>query len=135
MIDWLAIRPDDRILLLSIPHIALIRELSARLTAGLVVGLGEGDEVYEARRQVADRVNVMFHPGPPEEIPFRDAFFSKVIDLRCRWRDPARAALETARVLAPGGQAYLAISDAGPLIEAGLEEGDAVAGLRVVRRR
>lgn len=132
MVDRLAIRPDDRILLLSIPETEFVLELSTRLETGLVVGLGEHEEVYAARPKTRDRTNVMFHPGPPEQIPFQDGFFSKVIDLKCRWEDPGRVAHETARVLAPAGRAFLAIEDAGAFVEAGLKEGGVVEGLRVL---
>ncbi len=132
MIDRLAIRPDDRILLLSIPETEFVLELSARLETGLVVGLGGREEVYEARTKTRDRANVMFHPGPPEQIPFQDGFFSKVIDLKCLWEDTARVAHETARVLAPAGRAFLAIEDVGVFVEAGLKEGEIVERLRVL---
>ncbi len=108
MLEDLELAPDDRVLLLWLPPAEVLRQAAARLERGGVVALGSRDEVYEARPAVRDLVNVMLHPGPPEDIPFRDGFFTKVIDAECRWRDAARVAQETARVLAGEGKAYLA---------------------------
>jgi SAM-dependent methyltransferase len=108
MIEELALRPNDRVLLLSIPEPAVVAEIAARLSAGVVVGLGGDEEVRAARRAARDLENVMFVPAPPEEIPWRDGFFTKVIDWRGGWQNPEQVAREVARVLAPGGQVYLA---------------------------
>jgi len=62
----------------------------------------------------------MFQPGAPEEIPWSNGFFSVVVDLKGGWSDPRAAAREVARVLAPGGRAYLAHVEPGPLVDAGL---------------
>ncbi len=114
MIEWIDIRPNDRILLLSIPEAPLIFELAAKVSSGVIVGLGGEDEVRAARRAARELENVMFVPAPLEEIPWQDGFFSKAIDLSCRWAQPERVAAELARVLGLGGAAYLpAASDAG----------------------
>ncbi len=108
MFEDLALRPNDRVLLLSIPEHAVVAEMAARLTAGVVVGLGDDEEVRAARRAARDLENVMFVPAPLEEIPWRDGFFTKVIDWRGGWKNPEQVAREVVRVLAPGGEVYLA---------------------------
>ncbi len=120
MIEHLELTPAERVLLVSEPDAALVVELAGRLERGVVVGLGAPEEIAPLRRATRHLVNVMFQPGAPEEIPWRDGFFSVVVDLRGDWTDPAAAAREVARVLAPGGRAYLAHVGPGPLIEAGL---------------
>ncbi|MCS6953815.1 MAG: methyltransferase domain-containing protein [Bryobacterales bacterium] len=108
MIEGFTLRPDDRVLLLSIPEPAVVAEMAARLTAGILVGLGGDEEVRAARRAARDLENVMFVPAPLEEIPWRDGFFTKVIDWRGAWANPEQVAREVARVLASGGEVYLA---------------------------
>ncbi len=66
----------------------------------MVVAIGEADAVREARRQAAGLDNVMFVPGSPDELPWGDGFFSRVIDLVGSWPDPERVRREVARVTA-----------------------------------
>jgi SAM-dependent methyltransferase len=122
--DWgkLDIRPDERVLLLTIPSHASIAELSEKLERGLVVALGEAEEVARARRALRERRNVMFHPGPQDEVPFEDGFFTRIIDFSSGRCEPERVAKEIARSLAPGGKAYLRVDDATALTAAGLVE-------------
>jgi len=100
------LRPEDHVLLLSIPDPAFVRDLAARVPRGIVVVLGERDEIVEARRAAADLDNVMFVPATPDEIPWRDGFFTFVIDLSGGWSDPDRVSREVQRVLAPEGRLY-----------------------------
>ncbi len=118
----LDIQPVDRVLSLSVPPIEVIREISAALDGGGLVSLGRRDEVFDARRAVRDLHNVMLHPGPPEDVPFDDAYFSKILDLRCEWEDSAGVAREVARALADRGRAYLNGADAEPFTAAGLRQ-------------
>lgn len=134
MIDRLDIRPDDRVLLLSIPEISLVLEIADRLEQGIVVGLGDAEQVCAARRPARDRVNVMFQPAGPDEIPWQDGFFSKVVDLKGAWQRPEETAQEVARVLAPGGVACLAVTDVRLLLAAGLEEVQSVETVRILRK-
>jgi SAM-dependent methyltransferase len=115
VIERLELGPAERVLFVSAPEAAVVVELAGRLERGVLVGLGAPQ-----RRATRHLVNVMFQPGAPEEIPWRDGFFSLVLDLRGLWSDPAAAAREVARVLAPGGRACLAGVEPAPLIEAGL---------------
>ena len=73
----------------------------------------------EARRATRDQLNVMFQPGSPE-IPWRDGYFTRVIDLDCNWAYPDKTAGEITRVLASGGSAYLATTEPQHLLNAGL---------------
>jgi len=103
MIDRLDIRPNDRVLLLSILEPVVIQKLAARVSRGLIVSLGDEDEVRAARRAAADLDNCMYVPAGPDHIPWSDAFFSLAVDLAPRWTNPESAARELARVIAPGG--------------------------------
>jgi SAM-dependent methyltransferase len=136
MIDRLELEPADQILFLSIPDLAAVISAARRAPRGLVVALGGADAVAEARKAARDELNVMFHPAPAEEIPFRDGFFTKIIDLECRWAVPRIAAREIARVLAPGGRVYLANPGAARslLVAAGLREIGGEADLFVLSR-
>jgi hypothetical protein len=91
----------DKVLYLGIPAPAVVREIAARLTGGILVAIGDADEVRTSRREFCDLLNVMFVPGTPDEIPWQDGFFSRVIDTRDgNWPDPAKVAAEIARVTA-----------------------------------
>lgn len=107
------VQPGDRVLLLSIPEASFIRGLASELPSGIVIGLGSNEEAGEARRATGDLENTMFTPGSPADIPWQDGFFSKAIDFTCGWSDPEKALRELARVLSPGGVAYLAFSGLG----------------------
>ena len=97
------VRPDDRVLILGIPEPAALREMALRLISGVVVALGEDEAVAEARRAHRDLANVMCIRATPDEIPWRDSWFTRVIDLReGDWPDPDKVAREIRRVLAPG---------------------------------
>ena len=96
--DASAFRADDRVLLLSIPKIESLAALGRILARGVLVALGNRDEVDLARQSLADFENIMFVEGDAEHIPWRDSYFSKVVA-------PAGSSptAEVARVLAPGG--------------------------------
>ncbi len=119
-VEDLEIDASDRILAMSVPPAEAVAGIAARLERGGLVSLGSRDDVFEARRVARDLGNVIFHPGPPEEIPFDDAYFTKVVDFRREWDDPAAVAREISRVLVDGGRLYLPRGDEGPLVAAGL---------------
>lgn len=101
MLDPAELLPDDRLLFLGIPDFAIIAECARRLEQGIVVAMGEDDAVREARKAGRDLENVMFVPGAPDEIPWSDGFFTRVIDLVGSWPEPDRVRSEIARVTMP----------------------------------
>jgi hypothetical protein len=93
--------PDDKVLYLGIPDAVTIRTAAGRLSAGLLVAIDEGDQVRAARHEFRDITNVMFVPGTPDEIPWQDGFFTRVIDTRGGgWPNPQRVRAEVERVVA-----------------------------------
>lgn len=94
-------RIDDRVLLLAIPEPSIVASLSAQLTRGLLVALGSDEEIAAARAAARDLDNVMFVPAAPEEIPWRDRFFTKAIAFG-PLSEAARREVE--RVLADAGE-------------------------------
>ena len=134
MIERLGVQPNDRVLFLSIPDLDTVRAISGILDQGGAVFLGGRDDVHEMRRQATDLKNLLFHPGPPDEIAFDDEYFTLIVDLKCDWESPAVVAQELARVLQAGGRAILAVEDVGPLLAAGLAAIDAVPPLLAFTR-
>ena len=134
MIDQLDLRPDDRVLLLAIPEVELVAQIATRLRRGLLVGIGEPEQVHAARQATRDHTNVMFQPGSPDEIPWQNEYFSKVIDLRGAWSQPEMAAREVLRVLAPSGTAILNIPKPETLIPLGLHQEGRAGNLLRLRK-
>lgn len=134
MIEALDVRPEDRLLWLSIPDIDSIVDLSVRLERGLMVAIGPADRVYETRRRARECINVMFIPGPPDDVPFQSGFFSKVVSLDCRWAKLATVAREIVRVLIPGGVAYLETTESAPFTSAGLIPAGHAANFRMFQK-
>lgn len=99
-----AFRSDDRVLLLAIPSRADLAAIARVLMSGVLVALGTGDEVDEARRSMADFENVMFIDASPEQIPWREAYFSKILVPPHLELLLPQITTELHRVLAPGGQ-------------------------------
>jgi len=92
--------PDDKVLFLGIPDPAVVREAASRLTRGILVAIGDAEQVRAARREFRDLTNVMFVPGTPDQIPWQDGFFTRVIDNReGDWSNPQRVAAELKRVV------------------------------------
>jgi hypothetical protein len=91
---------DDRVL--AIAPVDTLREMAAR--AALVVGVFDGDGVYDARAALRDCSNVMIVPSDPEgTIPWKDEFFSVVYA-----PSASRPTVEMLRVLVSGGVAITA---------------------------
>jgi hypothetical protein len=136
MIDLLDVKKNDRFLLLSIPEPSFVVTLAAKLTEGIVVGLGPDEDVRAARKEVIDVGNVMFIPAEPYDIPWQGGFFTKAVDLACRWDRPDRTAREIARVLSSRGTVYLAEPSAtrDHLLNAGFREVSSVKGLLIMER-
>ena len=65
----------------------------------LLVGIGQQHDVLAARRECAHLDNVMFAPGDRHDIPWRDAYFTVIVDTESAEPSPSMQ-----RVLAPGGR-------------------------------
>lgn len=76
------LRSSDRVLVLGLEQCsaARLREWAAALTDGFLVGVGEDSAVRRARRELADLDNVMFTAGWRGEIPWKDVFFTVILD-------------------------------------------------------
>ena len=97
-------RADDRVLLLAIPSTGELASLARILIRGVVVAIGTREEVDAARAALADFDNTMFLEARPDEIPWQEGYFSKIIvppHFESILRNSAR---ELHRVLAPGGE-------------------------------
>jgi hypothetical protein len=98
------LRADDRVLSLAIPPLREAAAIGRLLSAGCLVALGDREEVDEARRALSEFDNLMFVESAGVNIPWRDAFFTKILV-----PPQIKAMLETfggelQRVLAPGGE-------------------------------
>ena len=94
------LNPAERVLFLGAPGVTELRTIAASLSAGLVVVLGNDEEVRSGRQELQDLFNVMFVPAPPDEIPWQDGFFDRVVDTKQGgWADPERFSGEVRRVL------------------------------------
>ena len=83
---------------MGIPDLEPFIALARRLDRGVVVALGQGDAVYEARKATREFDNVMIVPGTPDELPWRDGYFTRVIDTVRDWPDAGKVRSEVARV-------------------------------------
>jgi hypothetical protein len=93
----------DRVLVLGLAQCssARLRKWAATLTEGFLVGVGEDGAVRRARRELADLDNVIFSAGGREDIPWKEDFFTLIVD--------AEGGAETAemrRVMRAGGRIY-----------------------------
>jgi hypothetical protein len=105
-------RSDDRVLSLAIPAPNDAAALGRLLMTGCLVAIGSADEVDEARRALSEFDNLMFIAATPDHIPWRDAFFTKI--LIPPQLQPLLPSLqnELLRVLAPGGEVVSAAENA-----------------------
>jgi hypothetical protein len=96
------LRADDRVLSLAVPSLRETAAIGRILSAGCLVALGAREEVDEARRALSEFDNLMFVESSGSSIPWRDAFFTKIVV-------PPQMNAQTfgeelRRVLAPGGE-------------------------------
>lgn len=98
------LRSEDRVLFLAIPSAHEITSVAQVLADGLAVALGDRDEVRAACEVIGELKNVMFLEAPPDRIPWREAYFTKIIVPPHLEALLPHAATELHRVLAPGGQ-------------------------------
>jgi hypothetical protein len=98
------LRADDRVLSLAIPSSQEAAALARILISGCLVALGDAGEVEQARRELSEFDNLMFVNATPDRIPWREAYFTKILV------PPHLSPLATSfsnelhRVLAPGGE-------------------------------
>lgn len=86
--------------------------MASVLNAGLLVALGTADEVDAARAELNRLDNVMFIEGVPNSIPWREAFFTRIVVPPHLEPVLRSAAPELHRVLAPGGEIVVDRQDA-----------------------
>jgi len=99
----LEIQAQDRVLVLQPAACGAtrLREWAGAARDGVVVGLGEPSEIHHLRGELADCENVLLTRGSCDEIPWRDAFFTVVVDAAgVSERDEIR------RILDPAGRIY-----------------------------
>lgn len=99
----LSLRSDDRVLFLAIPPLRDLASFARILMTGCLVALGEPGEVDEARRAMLDFDNVMFVEASPDNVPWRDQFFTKIVVPPHLQRLALDNSAEMTRLLAPGG--------------------------------
>lgn len=88
--------PTDRVLVLSLAGTSGIRALAL---SQALVGIGTSEQVRAARREFADLENVMFAVGSRDEIPWREHWFTLIVDTE---GGPVTEAMQ--RALAEGGR-------------------------------
>ena len=96
-------RPHDRVLVLQPERYSAprLREWSHALRGGILVGLGDAGAIRTVRRELADCENVLFTPGSRQEIPWRDGFFTVIVDA-----EGETETIEMRRVLDHSGRIY-----------------------------
>jgi hypothetical protein len=98
------VKADDRVLLLGIPPTNELTSIARALINGVVVALGDRDEVRAGCAAMAEFTNVMFLEALPDQIPWREAYFTKIVVPPHLETLLPHAGAELHRVLAPGGQ-------------------------------
>jgi hypothetical protein len=73
------LRADDHVLLLDIPSTVELAAIARILIRGSVVALGSREAVDRAREAMAEFDNVLFLDASPAHIPWRDAYFTRVL--------------------------------------------------------
>jgi hypothetical protein len=90
--------------MLAIPSRREMAGVARVLMSGSLVAIGTADEVDEARANLAEFDNVMFLDARPDSIPWRDAYFTKILVPTHLEPLLRSAAAELHRLLAPGGE-------------------------------
>jgi len=85
--------------------------MARTLMRGVLVAIGSRDEVDKARASMADFDNVMFVDAAPDQIPWREAYFSKIV-VPPHLEALLRGSPELHRLLAPGGEIIHETADA-----------------------
>ena len=111
------LQPGDRVLDLDAGDGRAAGELADQLPRGVLVGLAaDGESLSRARAHNRDRDNAFFVEATPEEIPWKEDYFSHAI---ARQRLAAAALREVYRVLSEDGRLFLADGQEACLREAG----------------
>jgi hypothetical protein len=97
-------RADDRVLSLAIPSPPETAALARILISGCLVALGDSEQVEEARSAFSEFDNLMFIDATPDQIPWREAFFTKILVPPHLGPLAHNFSNELHRVLAPGGE-------------------------------
>ena len=103
----MTLRADDRVLLLDIVSIPEMAAMARILFQGSLVAMGAREQVDEARAALSEFDNVMFIEAPPNQIPWRNEYFTKVLVQPHMAVFLRSAGPELQRVLAPGGEIVL----------------------------
>lgn len=98
------LRADDRVLSLAILSVKETAALARVLISGCLVALGDAEQVEEARSALAEFDNLMFIDATPDQIPWREAFFTKIFVPPHLSPLAHNFSNELHRVLAPGGE-------------------------------
>ena len=112
-IERMELGPDERILELGCGDGWTSRLLSPLCPQGAILGVDVSDEMIRlAREKSVHHENVLFVPGSAEEIPWAEAYFTRVISVESAyyWPSLEGAAREIFRVTAFGGRIYLLIN-------------------------
>ena len=112
-IERMELSPDERILDLGCGDGWASRLLSPLCPEGAIVGVDISDEMIRlAREKSVNYENVLFVPGSAEEIPWAEAYFTRVISVESAyyWPSLEAAAREIFRVTAFGGRIYHLLS-------------------------
>ena len=100
----MTLRAEDRVLLLDIASIAEMAAMARILFQGSLVAIGSRERVDEARAALSEFDNVMFIEAAPDQIPWRNEYFTKVLVPPHMTAFLGSAGAELQRVLAPGGE-------------------------------
>jgi len=90
---------------------ALMRRMVERFPAAELTGVDVSPNmVAQARERLPKGLNVNFVEGPAEKLPFEDGQFDLVVTTICfhHWQSRVKGIAEVRRVLAPGGQFFIA---------------------------
>ncbi len=98
------LQPNDRVLMLAIPAERELLSTAGQLTNGSLIALGTREEVHAARARFFNLENVMFVEGRPDAIPWREAFFTKIVLPAGQQALIRSCGTELQRVMAPGGE-------------------------------
>lgn len=112
-IDHMGLCRDDYVLDIGCGDGHVCRLLSPLCPEGSVVGLDISDGMIRlARERSASFENILYAPGPAEEIPWAENYFSRIVAIESAyfWYSPETVAREMFRVANFGGEIFLLLS-------------------------